>query len=196
VAAEQSFASSGFHDVKMDDVARACGVGKGTLYRYFPGKRELYQALLLDGVDRLHADLRAELARGTTPIRTLERMARCVLAHFWERRLSLPLLQPGERPTEGPEAAEWMRRRSELVSLLQRGFEEAITADQIQAVDPRLTAELLLGMLRGATRFRAEDAQPETALRAILDTLVCGVGTASGRRLASVRRLDGTGGEA
>ena len=58
-AAEVVFTRREYHEVQMDDVARACGVGKGTLYRYFEDKDELYLALLeragrqLDG--RIHA---------------------------------------------------------------------------------------------------------------------------------------------
>src|SRR5437773_5544866 len=37
-AAETIFTRRDYHEVQMDDVAEACGVGKGTLYRYFPGK--------------------------------------------------------------------------------------------------------------------------------------------------------------
>ena len=45
-AAAEVFANRDFHRVLMDDVAARAGVGKGTLYRYFPTKDDLYFATI------------------------------------------------------------------------------------------------------------------------------------------------------
>ncbi|MDX6337266.1 MAG: Bacterial regulatory protein tetR family, partial [Streptosporangiaceae bacterium] len=39
----------------MEDVARAAGVGKGTLYRRFPTREHLFAAILQGRVDELDA---------------------------------------------------------------------------------------------------------------------------------------------
>ena len=44
-AAARLFGAHRFHEVRMEDVAAAAEVGKGTLYRYFRDKEELYLAL-------------------------------------------------------------------------------------------------------------------------------------------------------
>ena len=49
VAARDAFAEAG-RDVQMPDVARAAGVGVGTLYRHFPAKEDLVRALVRDKV--------------------------------------------------------------------------------------------------------------------------------------------------
>ncbi|MDI3480434.1 MAG: hypothetical protein PWQ97_89 [Tepidanaerobacteraceae bacterium] len=41
-AAFDVFIEKGFHQTKMEEIARKAGVGKGTLYEYFPGKKELF----------------------------------------------------------------------------------------------------------------------------------------------------------
>lgn len=43
-AATQLFARDGYSNTDLQDVADRLDVGKGTLYRYFPSKRELFQA--------------------------------------------------------------------------------------------------------------------------------------------------------
>ena len=58
-AGERVFGRRDYSQVQMDDVAAACGVGKGTLYRYFPSKQALYLAVTFDGIEKL----RDELAR-------------------------------------------------------------------------------------------------------------------------------------
>ncbi len=42
-------------DAPTDDVVRAAGVGKGTLYRRFPTREHLFAAILQDRVDELNA---------------------------------------------------------------------------------------------------------------------------------------------
>jgi len=45
-AAQDVFVAQGFHAAAMDDIADRAGVSKPVLYQHFPGKRELYLALL------------------------------------------------------------------------------------------------------------------------------------------------------
>lgn len=45
-AAQEVFVAQGFHAAAMDDIADRAGVSKPVLYQHFPGKRELYLALL------------------------------------------------------------------------------------------------------------------------------------------------------
>jgi AcrR family transcriptional regulator len=44
--ARSAFLSSGFDGASMNDIARAAGVSKGTLYAYFNSKDELFQAII------------------------------------------------------------------------------------------------------------------------------------------------------
>ncbi|MGE0725407.1 MAG: TetR/AcrR family transcriptional regulator [Alphaproteobacteria bacterium] len=45
-AAVQAFAAKGFAATRLDDVAAGAGVSKGTLYRYFSSKEELFKAVV------------------------------------------------------------------------------------------------------------------------------------------------------
>ncbi|MGH8773869.1 MAG: TetR/AcrR family transcriptional regulator [Jiangellaceae bacterium] len=63
-AAEALFARRGVGVVTMDDVARAAGVGKGTLYRRFGDKSGLAEALL----DERERELQQGLLEGPPPL--------------------------------------------------------------------------------------------------------------------------------
>jgi AcrR family transcriptional regulator len=54
-AARDAFATHGFN-APLDDIARAAGVGAGTLYRHFPTRLALFEAVYRDNVERLCAD--------------------------------------------------------------------------------------------------------------------------------------------
>lgn len=51
-AALAAFVGKGYHDTRMEEIARKAGVGKGTLYEYFSNKEELFVASLEQAIDR------------------------------------------------------------------------------------------------------------------------------------------------
>lgn len=56
-AAAAVFARKGYHRALVDEVAKAAGVGKGTVYRYFRDKEDLFFSILDQGIDRLIEDM-------------------------------------------------------------------------------------------------------------------------------------------
>ncbi len=52
-AARKVFAEKGYREATMDQIAAAAGVAKGTLYSYFPSKRDVYVAELSRGATEL-----------------------------------------------------------------------------------------------------------------------------------------------
>lgn len=45
-AAAEVFATRGFHEARVEEIAALAGVGKGTIYLYFPDKQELFLAMI------------------------------------------------------------------------------------------------------------------------------------------------------
>src|SRR5438046_10434910 len=65
--AADMFVSQPFHKVRLDDVAAAAGVGKGTLYIYFKSKEDLYFSILYGGFARLVDGLKEQLQDDHSP---------------------------------------------------------------------------------------------------------------------------------
>lgn len=61
--AQDLFAHQGFHHVAMDDIAERAEVSKPVLYRHFPGKLDLYLAVVDRLGERLLAAVDAHLRR-------------------------------------------------------------------------------------------------------------------------------------
>jgi len=78
-AAQDVFVAQGFHAAAMDDIADRAGVSKPVLYQHFPGKRELYLALLEEHVSEL-AERVGEAMGGTDDNR--QRVDGAVQAYF------------------------------------------------------------------------------------------------------------------
>ena len=64
-AAQEVFVEQGYHAAAMDEIAERAGVSKPVLYQHFPGKLELYLALLDENTDLLVATVREALASTT-----------------------------------------------------------------------------------------------------------------------------------
>ncbi|EFG64689.1 TetR/AcrR family transcriptional regulator [Streptomyces sp. SPB074] len=64
-AAQEVFVAQGYHAAAMDDIAERAGVSKPVLYQHFPGKLDLYLALLDQHCEALLQAVRAALASTT-----------------------------------------------------------------------------------------------------------------------------------
>ena len=58
-AVERACEGKRLHEVTVDDIASLAGVGKGTIYRYFADKEDLFFSLMILGFDRMAQDVAA-----------------------------------------------------------------------------------------------------------------------------------------
>jgi len=187
-AGERVFGRRDYSQVQMDDVAAACGVGKGTLYRYFPSKQALYLAVTFDGIEKLRDELAAVVAEAPSATRALEQIVRRTLAFFWDRRGFFALIHRHELEPDA-DVREWFAQRAELTRIVEDTIRRAIAAGDLRPIDPRLATEMLFGMLRAANRYRTRTDAFETLVQTVMETFLRGVATPAGqRRLAAVQQ--------
>lgn len=65
-AARTVFARHGFASATVDEIAETAGVAKGTVYLYFPSKRDLFLAALREGLVELHAEVQRQIEIATS----------------------------------------------------------------------------------------------------------------------------------
>jgi AcrR family transcriptional regulator len=166
-AAARVFSGKPFHEVLIDEVAAEAGVGKGTIYRYFETKEDLYFAAILHSFDELSAALAESLEHETSPRRRLERIAREVLSFSWHRRDLFALLLNDERRFAKREE-ELQKRRQAVTRLAQEAILEGIRRREFRGIDARIGAELFRGMIRAANGLRS----PEDTLDGLVSEIV------------------------
>jgi AcrR family transcriptional regulator len=81
-AAALLFAEKGFADADLQELAQRLGVGKGTLYRYFPTKQELFLATVRNEVQRLTTTLETMVPRDARPIEQMSLVIEAYLRFF------------------------------------------------------------------------------------------------------------------
>lgn len=95
LAAQQLFQQYGLHKVTMEDIARAMGKGKSSLYYYYKSKEEIFEAMLDREIDNVLAKVAEAVARATT---AEEKLCTFCLTRFEElgRRAALHSMLVGE----------------------------------------------------------------------------------------------------
>src|SRR5215470_10681057 len=112
--ASEIFSEREFHEVLTDDIAHRVGIGKGTIYRYFRSKEELYLAAIGDGLNGLHAAVTGVLQQEAPLATTVEAVARTMIGYFWQQRDFFVLMHRLESKLKARERADWQQRRNEV----------------------------------------------------------------------------------
>ncbi len=122
-AAGEAFATQGFHGSSMDDIARAAGITKPMLYRYFGSKEGLYAAYLQTTGHELVDKMRAPDTRGEPPEVRLRAGVRAFLNYVKEHRAGWTVLH-GETtvPADADVAHEVAELRGRIIRLLTTLF--------------------------------------------------------------------------
>jgi AcrR family transcriptional regulator len=172
-AASRVFAQRPFHEVLIDEIASTAGIGKGTIYRYFETKDDLYFATVLHAIDSLATALEESLPQELSASCRLERIAREIVAFFWERRYLLPFLQRDERYARRQE--ELMRRREPILRLVQGAILSGIERREFRGVDARIGAETFLGMVRAMAVYHRDEDGLDELIGQVMGVFLAGV---------------------
>lgn len=146
-SAAQLFAHHHYHEVRMDDIAAHAGVAKGTLYRYYQDKEDLYLALTIHGIRELYEQSKDRILGAGDPDQKLRDFIHGIIRFYEQQPYFLELIQRIE--TSGTAASltalqdirtQWYHLVTDLVK-------------QLNYPDPELAALALLGVIRGILRF-------------------------------------------
>jgi len=172
--AARLFAAKPFHEVKLDDIAAAAKLGKGTIYIYFKSKDDLYVGLILDGIEGLLAELKGTVEG--TPARpgawsVLENIVGSLLA-FGRRYPHLYSLMRAGVDIKDPRLND---KRAEVASLCEQAIRRGVRAGEIADPHPALTAQYLLSFVRVALLYAPPGVSEASLRKHILRVLGRGI---------------------
>jgi len=179
-AAEEMIRNRRFHEVTLDEVAQAAHVGKGTIYRYFQDKDDLFFQLATHGHDALCETILAS-ADAMAPIRFSERLiAMCTtLSEFFlgrhalfrvmgEHEWRLKSLQVKNRTAFEEHRG---RLRAAVAKVLGRGVG---TAEVRTDIPLEVQAQLLMGMMRARNLWYENDPEHRPPVEQGVDLFLAG----------------------
>ena len=164
-AAREVFFRDGFMEANLDEVAKRAGVAKGTLYRYFDSKAELYVAVLAHNGDIFAEKMRDSVKDGRCSAPDLiRRLGRFYFDHwmqnpeyfqiFWaiENQRVIGDLPPGV--TEEVTSL-WETCVGQLAAIIERGVAEGHFAP----CDPWEVANILWTLANGLIQTESSPAR-------------------------------------
>ncbi len=157
----------------MEDIADEVEVGKGTIYRYFRDKEELYLALLKRSSRQFMERLVEEKSKGENPRAQLEFIVAAIIAFFDEHPQLFDLIQRAEVLRNPKRAFPWGKTRDELIHLMLDLFTSGRVHGEFTIREPELMALMLLGGLRSVIRF-GERPRPRNLAKRIVEAFLLG----------------------
>ena len=167
-------------DATLDDIARQAGIGSGTLYRHFPTRDALIEAVYRSEVEKLTA-AGQRFAATRPPLQALRAWMLLFIDHVADKRLILPAMESvaggSLRLIEGARGLI----HGAFVALVRRAIE---SGDLRPETDPDDFVRALVGVFHTT-------AQPgwEPSARRIVDILIAGSRPANIQLDAPSRRL-------
>lgn len=146
-AAATVFAEKGIGGARVDEIARAAGVNKATLYYKVGDKDALYDAVLTMGLKRTADEVNALVARGTTPEEKVERFIRAFANSIGQMRFAAPLMMREVASGGNHLPDEALAHMGRIVELLRSALQEGVQAGVFRPVNPFLTHMLIVGSL-------------------------------------------------
>ncbi|UFZ03025.1 TetR/AcrR family transcriptional regulator [Bradyrhizobium ontarionense] len=164
--------SAGGPDASLEAVARQAGVGIGTLYRHFPTREDLFEAVYRREVEQL-SELAEELKSEPSPVEALRRWLRSTVQFVATKKGMMAAL------------AIVMTANSELAAYSHGHLTRSIGALLARAVEAGevradVTADDLLRALIGMCYMHDQTGWQQSVLR-LLDVFVDGLRVGKGR---------------
>ncbi|MCB1056515.1 MAG: TetR/AcrR family transcriptional regulator [Acidobacteria bacterium] len=165
-AARCIFSRRGFEAATIQEVAEAAGIAKGTVYLYFKSKDELYAAALTRGLEELHEESAAAMARESTAAGKLRAFIATRFSYLERHneffRIYFVELGHSLIRTEGKDAAKERLYRSQA-EVLAKVIENGIAAGELRPVRPAMTALMVLDLTRSTLVHRLRGWSKATA---------------------------------
>jgi len=173
-AAARLFSNRSFHEVRLEDVATAARIGKGTIYIYFQSKEDLFASIIREGMRSLVEDLNEVCDRNyegecwealSTIVRELCAFAIC-RPHMFQVMRSDDL-------RKDPQVVEIRR---ELGKLIERVLRRGIKRGEFVDAHPELTAQFIPGAVRAAVYYGPRDVSAKVLAGHLLKVIGCALG--------------------
>jgi AcrR family transcriptional regulator len=195
-AATKLFSRLGYHDADLQELADRLRVGKGTVYRYFPSKRELFLAAADRVMRLLHEHVEAARVMRTDPMEQVEQAMTAYLAFFDMHPEFVELLILERAVFKDRKKPTYFEHREKNIGPWIDLFAGLVRDGRVRGMSADMILDVLSSSVYGTmfTNFFAGRKQPfEVQARNILDVVLNGIVSEAER---SRRRAAGPAGAA
>ena len=148
VAAEV-FSKKGFANTQVDEIANLAGLGKGTVYRYFKDKKNLFLSVADRGIETLKDLVLEAMAKEKEPLDKIKKAIETYLRFFEKRSTLIGILIHEQSEFQKRIQKRYFAHYYEHINKMEEVFRQGIAKGQIKKIDVRGAIGILTNMLNG-----------------------------------------------
>ena len=183
-AATAVFSKHGFAAADVQEIADKTGVGKGTVYRYFPSKEDLFLAAVDHGMRNLKTAVDAAVATVKQPLERIAEGVHAYLTFFDEHPEIVELLVHERAHFRDRKTPTYFVHREANMGPWQDLFRELIRAGTVRELPVEQIVEVISDLLYGTmftNHFAGRKKSPGSQCKDVLDILFRGLLTETKR---------------
>jgi AcrR family transcriptional regulator len=189
-AAAKLFAERGYSNTDTQLLADTLGVGKGTLYRYFRTKRQLFLATVDNVMRRLQQEVDDHMAETADPLDQLSRGVCAYLDFFVAQPEFVELLIQERAQFKDRKKPTYFEHCDARIERWRTIYRALIAGGRVRDVPPERITDVLSNLVYGTmftNYFTGQHKPSEEQAGDILDIVFNGILTAAERRRRGTR---------
>jgi|SRR6185437_4484406 len=155
-AARKVFATRGFSDATVDEIASAAGIAKGTVYLYYPSKRDIYLAALKHGLLELQDRTRATMHAAEGIRAKLHAFIRTRIEYAEANRDFIKIYHSefGNLANANVSDSEFQQLYLKQAKMLEGVLQDAVEKGEIRQIRTDFTGYIIYDMVKGVMTQR------------------------------------------
>ena len=172
-AAFEEFYQNGYERARMEQIAKQAGIGKSTIYEYFPSKQELLLEVVEAGLSQMNQEMEEIFLSDKTLVQKLREFLLKAPHHEHDITKMSRIWESISHIPEVKDVA--MRRLHAIGDVLQSAMQQAVKAGELR---PDLDSEMFFIWIKslGAAMIFHHKVFSEEEAEKILDMLFQGIG--------------------
>ncbi len=175
VAAGELFAQDSYDAVQMDEIARAAGVGKPTIYRYFTSKDELFLEVFREALQELERGMEAILASPVSADEALGEILRLAFGLLGNQVSALRLLTGDQPQLIVRWRDEFGQRRGSIMAAFRIVLQRGMATGEFRTVDLDTLPAILVGVVRGGLMGVEQASGRQRLTETAIDLVLAGL---------------------
>ena len=172
--ARKFFSEKSFHAVSLEDISRSLGMGKSTMYHYFPTKQDLITEVLKESASELYKRVYNQIDRSKPIKEQIKNLVAAVLQYYEENeetflliyreRLDFLNLEEIKNQFNTKFKSEYDQFMDHFYTMIEQGKKEGYLVD----VDPSIILANIFGTINVVT-LRAISRRSKVKLTDMID---------------------------
>ena len=146
-AASNHFSRIGFYKAELDQIAREAGVGKGTIYRYFKNKHDLYLSTIEFELANLLSYIEEKTGLVTDPVEYMRILIDAYIDYFQKNKKSFDIIILSTTGLVDDVIRIVNKVQSQFIPKFARKINKGIKAGIFRELKPELILQALHGSL-------------------------------------------------